>query len=93
MTSIRAPVSFGLIDLIAASTRFNSDSSKDRASISNTAKSGTVFALFPEFISVGTTVVPCFGSSSDESPKTMCAISVVALIPFSGSSPAWDASP
>ena len=79
--------------LIDLSIRSSSALVKDLTSISRVAIAGTVFVVVPDFITVGTAVVPNFGFSKAEICKTSFAISVVALIPFSGSNPAWAASP
>ena len=91
--SIRASGFWAASNLIAVSILFNSDERKDLISRSKTARAGTVFVVVPECKVVGTTVVPCSGFSSFASSETIQEISTVALIPFSGSSPAWDARP
>ena len=78
---------------MAASTRFRSSIEYERISISSTAKSGTVFVVFPARNIVGTTVVPCSLFSRAATAIIAWAISTVELIPFSGSSPACDALP
>ena len=74
--------------LIDLSIRSNSALVKDRTSISKVANAGTVLVVVPDFITVGTAVVPKIGFSRDAICNTSFAISVVALIPFSGSNPA-----
>ena len=74
--------------LIALSTRISSAAENERISISSVARAGTVFVVVPECMTVGTTVVPNSGFASFATSITIAAISVVALIPFSGSSPA-----
>ena len=61
--------------------------------MSRTAWAGTVLVVVPEVATVGVTVVPSAGSASPPITRIWWANSVVALTPFSGSSPAWAARP
>ena len=74
--------------LIAESTRINSALENERISISRVASAGTVLVVVPACMTVGTTVVPNSGFANFATSITIEAISIVALIPFSGSSPA-----
>jgi hypothetical protein len=57
------------------------------------AASGTVFDVVPPAITVGVTLVPADVSASGRTARIWWAISIVALTPLCGSTPAWAARP
>ena len=77
----------------ALSTRCCSRAEVARESIDKVAFAGTVLVVVPDCMKEGTTEVPASGLLSPAILTTCDAISVVALMPFSGSTPAWAARP
>ena len=57
------------------------------------ASAGTVLVVVPAEMTVGVTVVACAGEDKSLIAITRRASSTAALMPFSGSSPAWAARP
>lgn len=78
---------------IFASTRSCSAALVARTSTSTKASAGTVLVVVPAEMTVGVTVVACAGEDKSLIAITRRASSTAALMPFSGSSPAWAARP
>src|SRR5207245_2504033 len=89
LTRRRAPASFGCRSLMAPTTRSASEARAKRTSISARACAATTLGRVPPSITPTLMVVPAAGSLSALRASTCCASSSIALIPFSGSTPAW----
>ena len=78
---------------MAVTTRSASDARVKRTSISARAWAATTLGRVPADATPTLIVVPLAGSASALRASTWCASSSTALIPFSGSTPAWAARP
>ena len=83
----------GRHDRIRASMRCCSSADQARTSMPITALSGTVLSVTPALAVVGVTVVPMAGFAQATHSVTSPAPSMSALMPRSGSRPAWAARP
>ena len=93
MTVSTAPGRVGRTDRSCWSTLSCSAWLLTRTSISRNAAAGTVLVVVPTAATVGVTVVPVSGTPISATARIRCDNSTPALIPFSGSMPAWAARP